>query len=77
MKRKTISSSNIKSIGYNVEYKILEIEFHSKAVYGYLNVDSKTVVELLLADSVGKYFASNVKNKFKCVKGEYSEEYSG
>lgn len=72
MKRKTISSSNIKSIGYNVERKVLEVEFHNKAVYHYLDVDTKTVVELLLADSVGGHFARKVKNSFKFVKGEYS-----
>lgn len=70
MKRKTISSSNIKSIGYDIGKKVLEVEFHSKAVYHYLDVGLISIVELMFADSVGKYFAASIKNNFKFVKGE-------
>ena len=74
MKRKTIKSSNIKSVGYSINDKVLELEFETKetgCVYHYLGVDLKTVVEFIFAESVGKYFHSNIKNKFKCEKGEF------
>jgi len=32
MKRIDVASSNIKSIGYDIDLKILEIEFHSKSI---------------------------------------------
>ena len=72
MKRKTVKSSNIISIGYNVDTFVLEVEFNGGAVYHYLDVDTKSVVELIFADSIGKYFAQKIKANFKFVKGEYS-----
>ena len=72
MKRKTVKSSNIKSIGYSIEAQVLEVEFNGGAVYYYLNVDTKAVVELIFADSIGKSFAQKIKNNFKFVKGEYN-----
>ena len=70
MKRKTVKSSNIKSVGYDIDNSVLELEFNTGAVYCYMNVDLKTVVEFIFADSVGKYFAANIKNRFKFEKGE-------
>ena len=70
MKRKTVKSSNIKSIGYDIETKVLELEFNNNAVYCYLNVDLRTIVKFIFTESLGKYFIANIKNKFKCVKGE-------
>jgi len=69
MKRKTVKSSNIQSIGYSIENKILELEFKGNAVYCYSDVDLKTVVEFIFAESLGKYFAQSIKPKFKCIKG--------
>ena len=70
MKRKTVKSTNIKAVGYDIENKILELEFNGNGIYCYFNVDLKTVVEFIFAESLGKYFAQNIKPKFKCVKGE-------
>ena len=72
MKRKTVKSSNIKSVGYNMEKKILELEFNSNAIYHYKDVDTRTVVGFIFAESLGKYFSSNIKGKFEYVKGEYN-----
>jgi len=51
MKRKTVKSSNIKSVGYSIENKVLELEFNNKAVYYYIDVDLKTIVEFVFAES--------------------------
>jgi hypothetical protein len=72
MQRKTIVSSNIRSIGYNIEKQVLEVEFNGGAVYYYLEVVPIEVVKLVFAESVGSHFAANIKNKYKCVKGEYN-----
>jgi len=71
MKRKTIKSSNIKSIGYAIEPQILEVEFNGGAVYHYKEVGPIKVLNLIFADSVGSYFAKNIKNKHQYMKGEY------
>lgn len=72
MKRKSVKSSNIVSIGYMIEPQILEVEFNSGAVYYYKDVGPIEVLELIFADSVGSYFARNIKSKHQFVKGEYS-----
>ena len=70
MNRKSIKSSNINSVGYDIEKQILELEFSNGGIYRYIDVDMKTVVEFIFADSIGKYFHSNIKSNFKYVKGE-------
>jgi len=35
MNRQTVSSSNIHSIGYDVKFQILEIEFQDGGIYQY------------------------------------------
>lgn len=72
MKRKTVKSSNIRSVGYSVKDKILELEFNSGAVYHYKDVGLIPVVEFIFADSLGKYFAQKIKGKFDYVKGVYN-----
>ncbi len=64
MKRKSISSSHLKSIGYNTSTKILEIEFQNGDIYQYFDVPSKCYLELLGASSAGKYFNENIKGLY-------------
>ena len=73
MKRKNVKSDNIAAVGYNIEDQILELEFNTRAVYHYKKVDPKTVLGLIFADSVGKFFSQKVKGKFDYVKGEYDD----
>ena len=68
MIRKTVSSTDIKSIGYNEETKILEIEFHSEGIYQYSNVPKNVHSALMGASSHGKYFNRVIKNNFSTTK---------
>ena len=72
MKRKTIQSSNIKSIGYAIELQVLEVEFNGGAIYHYKEVGTVEVLKLIFAESVGSYFAKNIKSTYKYVKGAYN-----
>ncbi len=38
MDRKPVRSSNIRSVGYEVETQVLELEFHSGGIYRYPGV---------------------------------------
>lgn len=60
-----VDSSNIKSIGYNLAKKTLQVTFASKKVYNYSNVPAEIVSNLLFADSIGSYFNANVRESFK------------
>jgi hypothetical protein len=47
---------------------VLETEFHSGEVYHYFDVPAQLVVELLEAESIGRYFNAHVRSKFRFKK---------
>lgn len=63
MERTEVESTNIKSVGYDVDTKTLEVEFLTGAVYQYRDVPPEKYQELLEAESVGKYFYAQVRAK--------------
>lgn len=65
---KPVDSSNIDSMGYNVEHSVLKVRFVNGGQYAYLDVPDNILTEATKADSIGKYFNANVRNKFECVK---------
>jgi len=68
MERVSVQSSNLESVGYDEETKILEIEFKGGSVYRYYNVPKDIYDELLEAESKGKYFWRNIRNEFNYKK---------
>ena len=68
IKRIPVASSNIASVGYDAEKKILEIEFYHGAVYQYFDVPEKVYEELMIAPSQGAYFAHEIKQKYSYLK---------
>jgi hypothetical protein len=61
MKRQTVDSSNLASVGYDVNSNTLEIEFNNGGVYQYLNVPESVHKGLMNASSHGQYFDRNIK----------------
>lgn len=61
MDRQSVTSTDINSVGYDVENQILEIEFHNGGIYQYFGVSGNIYEELMGADSKGKYFNMHVK----------------
>ncbi len=68
MKRQPISSSNIRSIGYEPESGTLEIEFHGGGVYQYFDVPQSVYNALMSASSRGSFFHGNVRDKYRYTK---------
>lgn len=54
----------IKSFDYDSENKILKIEFKNGSIYKYLDVPESIYQDFKDSASVGKYFNSNIKDKF-------------
>lgn len=54
MTRTPVTSSNVKSVGYDPNTRTLEVEFNSSGVYQYGNVSEDEYQSVLQADSVGK-----------------------
>ena len=64
MRRLTVDSSNIVSVGYDSSSQTLEIEFGSGGIYQYYNVPQSIYDELIGAASKGRFFASQIKDRF-------------
>lgn len=62
MKLTPVKSSNIKAIGYKNKTNTLTIAFNSGKTYEYYPVPANTYIELMAADSIGKYFQANIKS---------------
>lgn len=63
-----VKSSLIKAIGYCDEKEELHVELKNGTEYLYQGVPQGTYEALANADSVGVFFAANVKNVFGFVK---------
>tara|TARA_R110002020_G_scaffold26270_23_gene84906 strand:+ start:869 stop:1084 length:216 start_codon:yes stop_codon:yes gene_type:complete len=61
VERVNVESSLIKSIGYQEETSVLEVEFNNGSVYLYAGVPEDIYDQILEADSAGKAFNNLVK----------------
>ena len=68
MERQSVSSSNIASIGYDVNSSTLEVEFLNGAIYQYFNVPEFEWQNLMQASSHGIYFSANIRNSYQYIK---------
>jgi hypothetical protein len=65
IKRQPVESSVLASVGYDAARKLLEIEFHSGAIYRYFGVPVEIHSGLLAAESKGRFFGANIRDKFR------------
>ncbi|AZT25065.1 TPA: KTSC domain-containing protein [Salmonella enterica] len=61
MDRQYVSSSNLRSVGFDVRTSVLEIEFNNGTVYQYFNVSETVYTGLMSASSKGSFFDLHVK----------------
>lgn len=63
--RTTVTSSNLKSIGYDPGRMLLHVEFASGAVHEYANVPMQTHAALMASGeggSIGRHFHEHIRN---------------
>ena len=68
MNRISVESSNIESIGYDSNSKILEIEFNNYSIYRYYEVAEDVYDELMAAPSKGKYLIAKIRDRYRYEK---------
>lgn len=66
-RRIPISSSMIKEVETTDDGKLVVV-FNTGKVYKYSNIPDNIKKDMLKADSVGRYFSENVKNKYEHEK---------
>lgn len=63
-----VESTNLKTLAYTPDTKVLTILFNKKVIYQYENVNKEVVLKFLEAqekqESLGKVFRENILNKF-------------
>lgn len=64
IERQPVVSGNLKSVGFDAATSTMDVEFSSGRVYRFLNVPPTVHKDLIGAESVGSFFARNVRGKF-------------
>lgn len=72
MERQPVKSTNVDSVGYNAEEKILEVKFKSGGIYQYAGVQPEIYADLLKAESVGRFVSQVIRGNGR--KGRRIEE---
>ncbi len=66
MKREPVESSAIKSIGYNEDKKLLEVEIlETGRIYKYFDVPLEEYLDFMDAKSLGEYYNRVIKEKYE------------
>lgn len=68
IRRQSIESSALTSIGYSKRLHALEIEFRNGAIYRYLGVPAETYRQLSAASSKAQFYDLNVRGCYHCVR---------
>ncbi len=64
MRRDSVVSSNIVSVGYDSHSETLEVEFQNGAVYQYYNVPQSIYEAFMAAPSKGQFLAYQIRDRF-------------
>lgn len=66
MQRMAVESSSIDTVGW--ENEVLEIRFNNGGVYRYFNVPAQVCLNLLKADSKGRFFNREIRGEYPCTR---------
>lgn len=61
MNRVSVTSTNLRSVGYDAATQTLEIEFKDSGIYQYTGVPPHRHTGLMSAASKGEYFDAHIK----------------
>ena len=67
MNRTPVTSTSIKSVGYDSGNKTLEVEFKAGKVWQYQGVGESTFKQFISSGSLGAFFHQNIKGKFNGI----------
>jgi hypothetical protein len=71
MRRHYVNSSVIRSVGYDREAKILELEFRDNgSVWQYYAFPPLAYKKFINSESLGNFFATRIRNKYHEIQME-------
>lgn len=68
MRRRSVESSAVESVGYDPCTRTLEIEYAGGCVYRYLSVPPRAYELLLRVDSHGAFVNRRIKPYYRCLR---------
>jgi len=68
MERKEVESKLIRSIGYDTEKQMMEVEFTTTMIYEYRHFPEAVYNKILEARSIDNYFRDNIVNRYPYVR---------
>ncbi len=64
MRRRPVTSTSVRSVGYDMPTGTLELEYVNGSIYRYYEVPQPTYAGLLAAPSIGNYVNTEIKPYF-------------
>jgi len=64
MKTIAVDSTTLRTVGYDAERQLLQIEFQNRSIYQYFEVPATLYEELMQASSKGAYFNRSIRPRF-------------
>ncbi|MGY1841001.1 MULTISPECIES: KTSC domain-containing protein [unclassified Modestobacter] len=61
-----MQSSSVRSVGYDLDSHVLQLEFVDGGVYDYLDVPPEEALAMLESASIGRYVNTSIKPRFHC-----------
>lgn len=68
IRRQSVISTNVASVGYSYRLRALEVEFTRGAIYRFLDVPPAIYQGLVSAQSKGHFIAENIREKYRFVR---------
>jgi len=68
MDRIYVSSTDLRSVGYDEATMTLEVEFRSGGVYLYSHIPASLYQDLMRASSKGSYFHAYIRDKYPTTR---------
>jgi hypothetical protein len=65
MQRTAVESGKIRSVGYDADTKVLEVEFAGGRVYQYFDVPKEKHEGFMSAESKGAFFNQQINGQYK------------
>ena len=62
-----LDSTSLRTVGYDAERQLLQVEFHNRSIYQYFEVPATVYQELMQAPSKGAYFNKSIRLRFDFV----------
>jgi hypothetical protein len=68
MHRHAVNSSVIRTLGYDPQTSVMEVEFRTGRVYHYSAIPAAVYDDLLRANSIGEYFNREIRPNYPYVE---------